>query len=58
MPLDPVPVEDGNVWVDGYKGSTPVVEVALTSATVPPHIALRYVSHFVTCPHADQWRNE
>jgi hypothetical protein len=46
VPLDPEPTPNGNLSiVDG------VVIVADPDAP-PPH----YVTHFATCPHADQWR--
>lgn len=56
MPIDPIAVSDGNVWVDHYEGGTPVVKVALTGGDVPLSIPLRYVSHFVTCPDSGSWR--
>lgn len=58
MPLDPEPYEAGNVWIDHYEGGMPVVGVARDRAQVPPAEALVYVSHFVTCPHADEWRKK
>jgi len=56
MPLDPDPVDDGNVWVLMVKSGTPVVGVSLTADGVPPNVTERYVTHFVTCPHAKEHR--
>jgi hypothetical protein len=56
IPLDPIPVPDGNVWVDHIEGGQVFVNVVLTGDAVPRTVASRYVSHFVTCPQADSWR--
>jgi len=56
MPIDPVAVADGNVWVDHIEGGMPVVNVALNEDGVPKNVPLRYVSHFVTCPERAEWR--
>jgi len=56
MPLDPIPAPDGNMWVDRIEGGTPIMRVALSGADVPGNVAIRYVSHFVTCPDRDSWR--
>ena len=56
MPLDPEPVADGNVFVIGTQDGMPLVEVALMSEAVPASEALRYVSHFVSCPQRGEWR--
>ena len=56
MPVDPDPVEDGNVWVMRVEQGTPIIGVALHGSAVPASEALRYVSHFVTCPDRDEWR--
>lgn len=56
MPVDVEPVPDGNVWVDRIEQGTPIVEVVLTGADVPANIALRYQSHFVSCPDSASWR--
>jgi hypothetical protein len=56
MPVDFEPVDGGNIdlaWDDDARALT---------ATVIPHGQLdmfdrpRYRTHFVSCPHADQWR--
>jgi hypothetical protein len=61
MPVDAEPVEDGNVVL----AASPVVGDPPTSYTAPAGELLlggstqrleRYVSHFVTCPHADAHR--
>lgn len=50
MPLDAVPVATGNVTVeDGY--ATVHAAIGLFVAPGP-----RYVSHFATCPQANQHR--
>lgn len=56
MPLDPDPVADGNVWIDHWEAGTPVVGVGLTRDDVPRSEPCAYVSHFVTCVNADEWR--
>lgn len=57
MPLDPEPVDDGNVWVTRVaEDGTPLVAVALNAESVPELVRVRYVSHFVTCPDRDDWR--
>lgn len=56
MPLDPDPVEDGNVWIMRVEGAQLVAGVSLNAEGVPPLVRERYVSHFVTCPNADQHR--
>jgi len=56
MPMDPIAVPDGNCWIDRIEGGTPIVKVALSGEGVPSSVALRYISHFVTCEHADSWR--
>lgn len=52
IPLDPAPVTGGNIELcDG-----------VAHVFTPGQIALfqreRFVSHFVTCPHAAQWRRK
>lgn len=49
MPLDAEPVSGGNVFV-GEDGLAHV----LKKGEAP--VGRRYVSHFVTCPHAKKWR--
>lgn len=56
IPLDPIPVDDGNCWVMHYEGGVPVVGVALNGDGVPAAEAHRYVAHWVTCPDSDSWR--
>lgn len=56
MPMDVEPAADGNVWLTGIKNGTPQVLVALTADAVPANVPVRYHSHFVTCPQADEWR--
>ena len=56
MPLDPDADPDGNIWIVGFENGTPVFEVAGTPAEVPANEPLRYLSHFVTCPAAAEFR--
>lgn len=63
MPMDPEPRDDGNIELTGMTAETrqgtevPVVryaagdQLALEGVTVD-----RFVSHFTTCPQADEWR--
>lgn len=56
MPLDPMPVDDGNVLItDETLENLPVARVLLKNDT-PPAGVVRYVSHFVTCPNAKEHR--
>lgn len=48
MPIDRASVPDGNVWVD------PDTKIAHVGN--PPAGALRFVSHFATCPNAKRHR--
>jgi hypothetical protein len=58
MPLDPDPVDDGNVWIIEHpEHASPVVGVALHHDDIPADI-VTYVSHFVTCPFANQHRKK
>lgn len=58
MPIDPDPVDDGNVWIaESPSHGAPVVGVALQHSDLPAD-TVTYVSHFVTCPDADSWRNK
>lgn len=50
MPIDPEPVDGGNLILDRRDG--PRVTVA-TEGNLPP---CGYVSHFATCPQAGKWR--
>ena len=53
MPLDADPVPDGNLLLDA-EGKIHVLTA--DAATVPG--VKRYVSHFATCPQADDWRKD
>lgn len=58
MPLDPDPVDDGNIWIIDHPAHlAPVIGVALHHADIPADIET-YVSHFVTCPDRDSWRRK
>lgn len=50
LPLDAVPVETGNVSIDDA-GRAHVGKPKLPLETDD-----RYMSHFVTCPEAGEWR--
>ena len=56
MPINPEPDPTGNMWVTGYEAGTPVMGVALNRDAVPSSEPVAYLSHFVTCPQAAQWR--
>lgn len=49
IPVDVDEVDDGNIVIDGIDRGTTLFKV------VSPGEG-RYVSHFVTCPNADEWR--
>lgn len=51
MPLDAEPVPDGNIWLD-HEGFARY----LKKGEVPPEGALRYVSHFSSCPFGPSFR--
>lgn len=60
MPVDPTPVADGNVILDG-EGRAPNGEllpraIVLGKMDAPLGDPERYVSHFVSCPDARGWR--
>lgn len=65
MPLDPDPRDDGNIVMTGrtvrnrFGQHVPQVRYLEQGATLPglgPEP--RYVSHFATCPDADDWRRD
>lgn len=56
MPLDPDAHTNGNIWVLRWEGGSPVVAVAASPDDVPSSEAMRYRSHFVTCPDGPSWR--
>lgn len=49
VPLDPVPVEGGNLDVEA-------TDTGLLAYYVKADGAVRHVSHFATCPDAGVWR--
>lgn len=64
MPIDAVPVEDGNVVLTGR-----MTKSGSGSGVIRPEVRVdtqytldfglgetRYVAHFTTCPQADEWR--
>jgi hypothetical protein len=58
MPLDPEPVDNGNLQIVASRSGGPVVRYV--GQTPKGYVAAkdgpRYVSHFVTCPNAAQHR--
>lgn len=58
-PVDPEPVPDGNVTVEG--GGRIASGVRIVVGSIQPGLfdapELRYQTHFVTCPDAARWRN-
>lgn len=60
MPVDAEPVEGGNVAITGVNGRQQFAAVVLGPADrlrAELDDGRRYVSHYATCPDADQWRN-
>lgn len=58
MPVDMHPVDDGNVLiVSREEERTPLLRVLKRGEEPPPEVS-RYVSHFVTCPEAEQHRKK
>jgi hypothetical protein len=72
MPMDPTPVEDGNVVMDrleqvmdqiagagpdGPGQALPHVRVLAKGEAVDPDVP-RYVSHFATCPASERHRRQ
>lgn len=58
MPVDPVPVDGGNVILGQGQGGSPLATVV--GKKVQPGLfgddSPRYTSHFATCPNADSHR--
>lgn len=58
IPLDAEPVEDGNVQIIGEnEEGEPVVAFLRQDALLPP-VGPLYVSHFATCPDAQEHRKK
>lgn len=56
IPLDMDPAPDGNLEpINKLPDGTLVVAVVPLAAAIPAHDDRR-ISHFVTCPQADNWR--
>ena len=58
MPLDASPVDNGNITIEQSEGSGrggPIAKVWGMPELIPAGED-RYVSHFVTCVHADEHR--
>ena len=60
IPLDPEPVDDGNVYIDGTAitnaGEKLPAAFIATQAHPAPDGAERFKSHFATCPDATSHR--
>jgi hypothetical protein len=58
IPVDPEPVDGGNLVLhEDPNGGAPTAEVVPAGAQLlDGDDGRRYVSHFVTCPNADQHR--
>lgn len=59
MPVDRVPSDDGNVRVDYSRytpsGARPAEVLGPLEVQIEP--GPLHLSHFATCPDADDWRN-
>lgn len=55
MPIDAEPRPDGNLIIVGTLEGSPLVKVDPPGLFDDPSTA-RYVSHFATCPNADEHR--
>lgn len=62
MPLDPEPRDDGNiVLLDRWQLNLRLARVLEHDEVTQERlfgIEPRYVSHFATCPQADEWRRD
>jgi len=57
IPLNAEADPEGNIYVDRWMADgTPVVIVVSDLADIPRCEALRYTTHFATCPRADEFR--
>lgn len=58
MPVDPEPVEGGNVVLHPalVPGGSPTATVMPPTDDDPPPVFPRHLSHFATCPHANEHR--
>jgi hypothetical protein len=60
MPIDVVPVENGNLEVVGRAQNRYGAEVAKVACRNPGELSMldgvRFVPHFATCPDAADWR--
>jgi hypothetical protein len=57
MPIDAYPVDEGNIrFIPGRPAHSVVAPHSLLDELDPADNGDRFLSHFVTCPHADQWR--
>lgn len=60
MPVDLAPYATGNVRLDldGFTIRATVTPDATPDMFDPTDSGFRYLSHFATCAHADEWRKE
>ena len=56
LPLDVEPVADGNLVIVAGVVAPYIPELNATMSSGAPRP--RYVSHFATCPQADDWRKK
>lgn len=57
IPVDPDPVDDGNLVLRDAGGGDVIASVVAPGELLLDDPGVRFVSHFATCPHADQHRN-
>lgn len=55
MPMDAVPVDDGDWRIELVDGERRIVRIVPGGPELDPGVE-RYSSHFVTCPNADEHR--
>lgn len=58
MPVDPHPVDDGNVLIVSRPEDGDMILRVLKKGEDPPPEVSRYVSHFATCPDAERHRKK
>ncbi len=58
IPMDPEATPDGNCWIACYRNGQPVVLVASAESPVPSYVALRYQSHWASCPRPPERQHQ
>lgn len=56
IPLDPAPVEHGNI-VLGVSGRSDPIAIVVPAEQILLADGPRFISHFATCPNSARWRN-